>query len=330
MTRRSASRISAIALPVLLATTLPAHAAEGGLEIFPDQRVLVLIAFFLLLVYPAQKLLFAPLLRVIDERRDRIDGARGRADDLSREADEVLGQYEAAAQVARESAEQGRRSALEQARRDQTRVTAEARNDAGGVITHARAEVELALADARAQLRALAFVSSFPASASASVGVGSGFLFEVLNLVLLLGVLAFLTRKPISNYLADRRDTIRNNIETAEKLYQDAESRLAEWRQRAEGLDAEVESIREAARKSAEQEAAGILADAQATAERIRASAHSTVEGELRRARAALRDEAANLAIELAGGQLREQVTDADRDRLVDEFVTRIENGDKS
>jgi F-type H+-transporting ATPase subunit b len=173
-------------------------------------------------------------------------------------------------------------------------------------------------------------VTGFPTAARAAAEGGSGFLFEVMNLVLLLGVLGFLTRKPISNYLAERRDTIRNNIESAEKLYQDAESRLAEWQERAAGLDAEVESIREAARKSAEHEAATVLADARATAERIQASAHATVERELRRARAALRDEAANLAVELAAGQLREQVTDADRDRLVDEFVSRIESGEKS
>ena len=35
------------------------------------------------------------------------------------------------------------------------------------------------------------------------------------------------------NYLADRRDTIRNNIETSEKLLTDAEESLAGWQQRA-------------------------------------------------------------------------------------------------
>ena len=48
----------------------------------------------------------------------------------------------------------------------------------------------------------------------------------------------------------------------------------------------------------------------------------------MRRARDLLRAEASELAIELAGERLRQQVSDADRDRLVDEFVARIEAGD--
>jgi F0F1-type ATP synthase membrane subunit b/b' len=45
---------------------------------------------------------------------------------------------------------------------------------------------------------------------------------------------------------------------------------------------------------------------------------------ELRRAREVLREEAAQLAIELAGERLAREVTDTDRDRLVDEFIDLI------
>lgn len=170
---------------------------------------------------------------------------------------------------------------------------------------------------------------ALPSAASAASEGSMGFVWEVANLLLLLGVLVVLTRKPVGNYLAERRDTIRNNIETSEKLLGDAEQRLAEWQRRASGLETEIESIREAARKSAEQEASEILADAQASAERIRAGAHGTVEGELRRARQSLRAEAADLAVELAGKLLRERITQEDRARLVDEFVQKIEQGGK-
>ena len=45
---------------------------------------------------------------------------------------------------------------------------------------------------------------------------------------------------------------------------------------------------------------------------------------ELRRARAGLREEASQLAIELAAGILRETVTAQDRERLIDEFIERV------
>jgi F-type H+-transporting ATPase subunit b len=81
------------------------------------------------------------------------------------------------------------------------------------------------------------------------------------------------------------------------------------------------------ARERAEQERSQILEDARATAERIKRDAASGVDREVERAKQALRDEAADLSVELAGKLLQEQVTDGDRDRLVDEFVAEIETG---
>ena len=46
---------------------------------------------------------------------------------------------------------------------------------------------------------------------------------------------------------------------------------------------------------------------------------------ELRRAQAQLRDEAADLALEIAATKLTDTVGDADRERLMDEFITRVE-----
>ena len=81
------------------------------------------------------------------------------------------------------------------------------------------------------------------------------------------------------------------------------------------------------ARERAEQVKAQIREDARASAERIKRDAASGVDREIERAKQALREEAADLSVELAGKLLQEQVTDGDRDRLVDEFVSDIEAG---
>ena len=67
------------------------------------------------------------------------------------------------------------------------------------------------------------------------------------------------------------------------------------------------------------------MADATAAAARIRTDAQAAIDQELRRAQSRLREEAADLALELAAGKLKDQVGDSDRDRLIDEFITRIE-----
>jgi F-type H+-transporting ATPase subunit b len=150
--------------------------------------------------------------------------------------------------------------------------------------------------------------------------------YEWLNLAILAALLVYFARKPVAAYLATRRETIAKNIAGSEKLLKEAEARLAEWNARAARLDADVQAILGSTRKSAEVEKAAILADAEATAARIRQSAGGVVERELRAARVALRKEAAELAVTLAGSLLQEHTTDADRSRLVDEFIAKIES----
>ena len=173
----------------------------------------------------------------------------------------------------------------------------------------------------------LILLTASPAAASEEGGGLMEFVWEAGNLLLLLGVLFYLGRKPVLNYLSERRQGIQDNLANSERLLQEAEARLAEWNQKASKLDVEIEELRQMARERAEQERAKILEDARVTAERIKRDAASGVDREVERAKQALRDEAADLSVELAGKLLQEHVTDGDRDRLVDEFVSEIEAG---
>ena len=165
-----------------------------------------------------------------------------------------------------------------------------------------------------------------PASARAAGGGGIGdLLYPALNLALLLAVLWFLARKPIVAWFDARREAIRGELEAAGKLRKEAEERHARWQRQLVDLDSELEGIRRTARERAEAERERILADARAGAERIRNDARTAVEQEVRRAREQLRREAADLSVELAGEMLRTRVTDADRARLLDEFIATIE-----
>ncbi len=160
MTRSPLARLAlAVALsllPVAAVLLVPAaaQAAEGGLTIFPDPvQLVILLVLFMLLIVPANRLLFEPLLGVLDERDKQIEGARERAAGVAAEADRVLGEYEASIGEARKSAEGERRKALDEARREQSRVTAEARGSAEEELARARSGVAEALEQARSELR---------------------------------------------------------------------------------------------------------------------------------------------------------------------------------
>lgn len=172
----------------------------------------------------------------------------------------------------------------------------------------------------------LVLLLALPTAAHAAEEGGVGHLvWEYVNLVGILVVLVYFGRKPLRGFFAERHDRIRENLVASEKLLTEARDRLEQWTARMERLDDEVAHIRDVSRRSAELDREQIIAQAHAAAERIRASAHAAVDRELRHAQEELRAEAAALAVEVAGRVLREQVGEADRGRLVDEFIERID-----
>lgn len=186
---------------------------------------------------------------------------------------------------------------------------------------------------ARAALRIglAALAALMPAVALAASGGdehGGGirdFVWHSVNLLLLIVALVYFARGPIANFLNERRAKIEDGIQSAGRELAEAERKLAACEQRIASLDEEIDGIRSAVQRQAESERDRLLAEAHGTAERIRRDAVAAVEQELRHARAQLRAETVDLAVQLAGELLRSQVSDADRTRLVDDFVQRIE-----
>lgn len=154
---------------------------------------------------------------------------------------------------------------------------------------------------------------------------GMKFFWEVLNLLLLLGAIIYLGRRGIRDYFADRRTGIRNDLDQAAQLLADAEDRYATWEGKLADLDNELRKIRETEQRRVKQERAHILEEARQNAQRIAENAGTLVDRELRRAEESLREEASQLAVEMAARILSEQVNDQDRARVMDEFISRVE-----
>jgi F-type H+-transporting ATPase subunit b len=150
------------------------------------------------------------------------------------------------------------------------------------------------------------------------------YVWPALNLAILLAILVYFARKPLQAFFDKRRSDIAGELQSSADELATAESTYAKWQRRMIDLEGELDEIRATSRQRAEAERERIIDDARATAERIQRDATSAIELELRRAREILREEATQLAIELAGERLSREVTEADRDRLIDEFIGRI------
>ena len=158
MPSRIAFALAKGSVPVLALDLIarPAAASES-LELIPDPIVLtVMIVAFVLLIFPLDALIFKPIFRSLDERNERITGARERSEQLQREADAVLERYETAVLEARAESEEARQAKLAVAREEQATLTAQAKAEAEGELEHARAELGRSLEEARASIRAAA------------------------------------------------------------------------------------------------------------------------------------------------------------------------------
>lgn len=131
---------------LLMWISTPANAASGGLEIFPASRedlliLLGLIALFLLLVRPANRLLFAPLLDMLDARDRMIAGEREKAQELNSRGDLLKERYEGEVFAARNQADALREEVLGAARVEQGALLEAARGDTEQEITRSRAQL---------------------------------------------------------------------------------------------------------------------------------------------------------------------------------------------
>ena len=172
----------------------------------------------------------------------------------------------------------------------------------------------------------LVFTAAGTASASDSGSALRDLGWSWFNLVFLIAVLFYFARKAIPGLMAVRHATVKNEIDQANKLLEEAESKFAQWQEKIERLDQEVGQIRADSLHLAEAEKERILAQARQTAERIRKEGKISIARELENARSALRAEAADLAIEFAREILAQQVNDADRAKLLDGFIQGLES----
>ncbi|MCB9765286.1 MAG: hypothetical protein H6739_36265 [Alphaproteobacteria bacterium] len=168
-----------------------------------------------------------------------------------------------------------------------------------------------------------------PAIAFAAEGHGHGPPWQeigihAINFTLLVGLLAFLLRTPISDALKNRTAVIRDELEESNRLRKEALNRFEDLESRLARFENQVEEMRAEGLVEAEREAQTIAEKTTRDVEHIRATTEKTIRDETRNARLALRRESVELAVRLAEENLRQQLTAADQDRLSQEFLGAI------
>ncbi|OGP55733.1 MAG: hypothetical protein A2V67_13425 [Deltaproteobacteria bacterium RBG_13_61_14] len=145
------------------------------------------------------------------------------------------------------------------------------------------------------------------------------------NFLILVTILWYFGRGPLKEHLVQRRAGLAEAIAEAERQKLAAEDRHQEYREKLDRIGEEMAGLKQAMREEAEREKERILAAARDEAARIRHEAEFTSRQELSKARAALREEAAALTVELAEKVIRQVINDQDQERILRDYLGREE-----
>ncbi len=147
---------------------------------------------------------------------------------------------------------------------------------------------------------------------------------KVLNFSVLAIGLFLLLRKPASQALNSRIKGIEQELEDLETRKATVEKQLAEYNSKLASLDKEAEQVIAEYIRQGEESKARILKEAESAAEKLKEHAHKNIENEFKQAKLELQAEIVEKALAKAEQVIKDQVSEADQDRLVDEYLDKV------
>jgi F-type H+-transporting ATPase subunit b len=152
------------------------------------------------------------------------------------------------------------------------------------------------------------------------------YLWPVINFLVLLALLIYGFKKAdIKGYFKKRTELIEQTLNEARQARELAQKALAEVEERLKMKDKEIEEIVAAANYSGEREKARLAEEGERMKEKIMEQAKTNIEFELKRAKESIKEEAVEIAMELAEKKLKEKMTKEEQMKLLEESVAKIE-----
>lgn len=155
-------------------------------------------------------------------------------------------------------------------------------------------------------------------------GMIRGMAWPVANFIIFLGILYYYLNKPFKEYLAGRSSTIRKDLVEAAELRANATAQLAAIEQKLQALPGELDKLRKRGAEEIKSEEHRIALAAAADRDRMLEQTRREIELQVRLAKKEILDHAADLSVQLATERIKNEVTPADQDRLVDRYLSQV------
>jgi F-type H+-transporting ATPase subunit b len=151
-----------------------------------------------------------------------------------------------------------------------------------------------------------------------------GMIARLVNFAILAGVLVYFLKSPLAGYLAGRSDQIRADLVNAAETKRAAAAQMEEIDRRMRALPGELEALRAQGAQEIAAEEGRIRDAAAAERDRLLEQARREIAWQVKIAERDLVGHAADLAVGVATERIKNNITDDDRQRLVDRYVQQL------
>jgi len=150
------------------------------------------------------------------------------------------------------------------------------------------------------------------------------FLWRILNIAVLIWVIIKFAGKPVREFFANRSETLRKGVQEAQEAKAEAERIFTEYQAKLDGLEGELKAMEAKASLEAEREQERMRQETEILVAKLKQQARQMADQEVASAQRSLRNEAAKLAVEVAERLVKENVSDSDRQRMVENYLEKV------
>jgi F-type H+-transporting ATPase subunit b len=150
-------------------------------------------------------------------------------------------------------------------------------------------------------------------------------IWKAANFAILIGVLAYFLRAPLTAYLNGRIGKVRDDLQTAKQTRETAVRQLAEIDAKLAALPAEIEALKKRGAEDLVAERARIEQDALVERQRVLEHTRREIDMRLRVAKRELLELGANLAVNVASERIKASITPDDQARLLDRYASQLQ-----
>lgn len=325
-----------------------------------DASVIFQMIGFFALLFVMNRFLYRPLVQILKDREEKIDGSLKAAKKIDRDVQEGLISYEKRLKEAIVKGTELKNKFKQEGISREKEVLDAARASASAGLGRMQTEIEKSktqtLAAFRVETKAiskdiaekildrkvivtlLAFILPLiPAIVFASTGGGEHggaeahesmfnreFLWKVVNFAILVVALVVVWKKILKGLLEKRGADIKKAIEDARVAKEAADRKAAEYNSKLAMLEGRINEIHKELEAEGEAEKKRIIAEAEAASVKLKEQARSAAEAELKKAKIEIREEVARLAVTMAEEILKKELSPADQEKLVKGYLTNL------